>query len=219
MSKQQKSEEVRLEKMQLKKERAFQAECRKLQPYSLAALVMLLIAFLTMFLHFADIFNTDISGVEVAVNGFSFMIAGITRAFDSASKIYGDLAVPFYYYASSYCETLATMALIAFAFYLASAALQAVLFCRIRKNAMSHECAILGYACTVLTGITGILLIVCYAIGLSMNHSDILPIYCSGNPACSIRSFAILPALLLLIAAVINGITVAKYLRARKTLE
>ena len=128
MNKQQSKEEIRLEKMQMKKERLYQAECKKLHPYTMAALVMLLLAFLMFFLHFADIYNTDISGIEVAVNGFSFMFAGITRQFTSTSKIYGDLAVPFYYYAESYCNMLAPFALISYVGWAASMILQVVVW-------------------------------------------------------------------------------------------
>lgn len=56
----------------------------------------------------------------------------------------------------------------------------------------------------VLHGAAGISLVVSFITALSMNRSDILPVYCSSNPACSIRSYTVIPAVILLAAIAFN---------------
>ena len=69
------------------------------------------------------------------------------------------------------------------------------------------------------TGVTVILLIGCLIAALSLNGSQILPIYCSGNPACSIRSDGWFPLLSGVAALTLSVIATIRYRAARRLLE
>ena len=209
MASREQRDELRRANMQQRKEKDFKAATAKLNPYPILALCLLGIALLLMFTAFAEVYNTDINGPEVKVSGFSFAIAGITRQFSSAASVYGDIAVPFYYYAESYTVNLATMALIAFVLLAAGIVMQVL--ARVKG-------AQLNIAAAAVSILAAVLFFVCLGIANSMTGSDILPYYCSSNPACSIRSYAVFPAILALLAAGFNIFAVVKYFQVKKLL-
>lgn len=211
MAKSKSSVEIRQQSEQMRKQKQFDQTCRKLNPWGWLALGLIGVALLFCFFDWTDIYNTDIVGTEVEVNGWSYAIAGLTHNYSSTASVYGDMAVPFYYYATSWVETLGLLTVLAVALALVSAAVQIV--GGVRKTLM------LNVVTAVLNLAAAVLLTACFATALSMSGSDILPVYCSGNPACSIRSFAILPALAAYGAAAVSGITAAMYLKAKKLLK
>ena len=157
---------------------------------SWAALFYLAVILLLMLLDWAAVYNTDIADNEVRVSGFNCVAAGLSGNFTSANRgSFGDMAVPFNYYAASYVHPLAYLSV-------------AVLFVLIAHIVLSLFTAIvkkkkpLLMLCMAFSVAETVLFILCFAKGLSMQDSQILPIYCSGNPACSIHSQAILPAIL-----------------------
>lgn len=211
MSKKTRKEENTEKKRPSRKEQLYEEASSGLIYYPRVAAVVIAFALLLFLLSWADVYNTDIPGKEVSVSGWSFVMSAITGSFTSADGIYGDMAVPFYYYAADYCQPLAYVTLAAACAAIASLAVQVVSIIGKKHG--------LNYAAVLLSFVSSVLLIICFCIGLSMSGSDILPIYCSGNPACSIRSFAIIPGVLILIAGVVNLLASLKYFKARKILK
>ena len=176
--KQRRYEEVRRKQLQ--------KELRALRPLDIAAIAVAAALLLCFFFDWAQVYNTDY-GVEVHVCGFSFAAAALTGGFSSTAAVYGDIAVPFYYYAQSYTTAMGALSLAAVAVGLACVALPAV-----RLATGNRRCYGADIACAAAAAA---LLIACYAVGLAMNGSDILPVYCSGNPACSVQSYALIGAI------------------------
>ena len=58
-----------------------------------------------------------------------------------------------------------------------------------------------------------------FIVALSMKNGTILSRYCSGNPACSIKSLIIIPALLALISSLPSAIACKKYFAVKKLLK
>ena len=158
-----------------------------------------LVAILFYFFNWVYIFNTTQGvGVEVGCNGFNFLIATLTGKFSSTSKVYGDLAVPFYYYAAKYCKTLGVVTLISIVCLILSIGFSVAAYFT-KKQELSIGSVVL--------------LIVCFTVALSMKDSDILPVYCSGNPRCSIESLAILPAIVVCGMLAVQCVAAIKYLK------
>ena len=85
----------------------------KLLPFYGWAIAVSLVVVICYFLNWVYVYNSDY-GVEVKASGFSFISAASADNYSSADKIYGDLAMPFYYYAKASCETLGAVTLTAF---------------------------------------------------------------------------------------------------------
>ena len=211
MASREQRDEIRRQNMQRNKEKAFQASCATLKPFPIIAACVLVLAVLLMLVPFAEVYNTDINGPEVKVSGWSFAIAAVTGGYSSVSSVYGDMAVPFFYYAESYCLSLAPVALISLILLLVGIVLEIV--------ARVKQAPVLNCAAAAVCVVAAILLIVCTSIARGMNNSDILPYYCQGNPACSIRSYAAFPAIIALVAAGLNILASVKYFAFRKELK
>ena len=201
-------EKNRQSSLRQKNEQNFQLVCKKLLPFSPIAIGVIVFTLLLFFVPWTNIYNTDIYGSEVSVSGWSYLIASITGHYASVSSVYGDLAVPFYYYAESYVVSLGTWTLLAGIALILSLAVQIV--------ATARKSPVLHIPSAVLSILAAVFLIIAFASALSMKNSDILPIFCSGNPACSIRSSAIAPALFAIGAAVLSIFASIRYLKAYK---
>ena len=159
---------------------------------------------LCYFFGFSYIWNTDV-GSEAGVNGWNYMIACLTWNFKSTSPFYGDLAIPFNYYAKYYVRVLAVATTVTFPILVAYIVLSC-LNIRKYKPRLEKIITIVLYALTVA-------FLACFIIALTMNGSKILPKYCSNNPKCSIASLAIFPFLVSL------GASIAHTVFAYKTKE
>ncbi len=157
-----------------------------------------IIAVLLIFLPFAEVYNSDISGAEVSVSGYNFFLAFFTRNFSSFSTgWYGDMAVPFYCYAKGKTVALSTLSFFAIGSALATLILSTLICWKIKVKK--------GLFLTItggLAGFSGLICFISFITGLAMSSDEILSTYCNNNPACSIKSFAILPALFLITIAV-----------------
>ena len=174
--------------------------------------VSLVLLLLLLFVNFADVYNTTEGvGVEVKVSGWSFIMSALTGQYESPNAIYGDLAMPFYYDAAQWCETVATFALLSLVVILFNIAVQII--------AVVKKMYVLNVASAILSVVTAVLLIVCFAEGLAMKDGTILSRYCSGNPACSIRSYAIVPAIFSLGGCVLSVFTTVKHFKASSLLK
>ena len=192
------------------RERKFRASCAKLRNYPIICLALSVLTLLLFLVTFAEVYNTDF-GAEVKISGYNTFFAAITGQYASENTLFGDMWLPFNYYAESYAHTLGAFTLIAVILTIANLAVQIVTVAT-KKSAINVAAFALGI---VQFGV----LIACFIVALSMKDAKILSDYCSGNPKCSIRSYAIIPALTALIGAVVSGIATVKYFIARKILK
>ena len=212
MANKKRKEEIRASYQRKAKEQQYEQATKHLFVFPWIALGVSVLVLLLMFVTFADVYNSAAGvGVEVKVSGWSFVMAGLTGNFTSPESIYGDMAMPFYYYAGQWCESVATFALLSVIAVIINVVVQII--------AGIKKLHILNCISAVLSVIVTILLIVCYAQGLAMKNGSILSIYCGGNPLCSIRSFAIFPALISVGGAVVSTIATAEYMKASKLLK
>ena len=195
------------------KEQQYEAVTKRIFKFPCIALAISVLVLLLLFVSFADVYNSAAgAGVEVKVSGWSFVIAAITRDYNSTAKVYGNLAVPFYYYAGEWCESVATFTLIAAIAIIFTVVVQIIAVAVKKAHVLNGISAILGV-------VSAVMLIVSFAKGLGMKNGEILTTYCNNNPLCSIRSFAIFPALFCLAGSVVSTIAAVKYKNAAKLLK
>ena len=166
-----------------------------------AIIILLGLMFIFFFFGWCYVYNTGY-GVEVNCSGWNFICMSFSWDFKSGNAAFGDMAVPFYYYAKYYVIVLEIMTTIIFYLTLALVALAII---NIKKASRKVTTIFM-----VLSIIYTVMLLAAFITALTMNSSKILPKYCSGNPACSIQSLIIFPFLLSLVIMIINI-----YLRAK----
>ena len=199
----------KVQNIQQKREREFRAACKSLSPYSIIALCFLVIALLMFFLNWLEIYNTDIPGIEISVSGFSAAICGLTGNYTYPESIYGMMAA-FYYWVPGPCPALGLTALAAL---IALAAALVLSILTVAKDLHRFD-----IPAAVLCVISAVLMIAGFVIAKGM-EPDMIAGYCSGNPACSLKSHALVPAVVMLISAVINVLAGLKYRKALKKLS
>lgn len=165
------------------------------------AIAVLVAAILCYLLNWVYVDNSDF-GIEVKASGLSFIAAALTGKYSSTSAIYGDLAVPFYYYGAESCKTLGALTLAAIALNFASAAVLIV-----TRATKLQELSIISVLTTIASCV---LLFAAFVVALNMKNDKILSTYCGGNPKCSIGSFALVAALVTGIAAAMQIISLTK---------
>ena len=159
------------------------------------------ILLLCYFFGFSYVWNTDY-GSEVSVNGWNYIISCLTWQFKKPDAIYGDIAVPFNYYAKYYVRVLAVATTLSFAVLL----IYIVLSCfNIKKYHAKLETITM-----IVLYVLAVSFLVCIVTGLAMNGSKILPKYCSGNPKCSIATLAFFPFFISLITAIVHSAFIYK---------
>ena len=191
------------------KQRKYNRVAKKFYVFPLSAFILTAVTLLLFFVNWALVYNTDMAGAEVKISGFNVLFASLGGNYDSAK--HGDMAVPFYYYAKSYCESLGVLTAIAFFVLLANLVSNALAFSlkAYKINAVSALLSVVEFG----------LLLACFIVALSMKNSEILSKYCSNNPACSIRSTAIVTALCSAVGFAISAVGYKKYLSAKATLK
>ena len=209
MASREKREEIRRANMQQIKEKEFRASLRKLRPFPVVSACLLGIALVLFSAHWLEIYNTDIPGVEISVSGFSAAICGLTGNYTMPDKIYGMMAA-FYYWAPDPCPAFGATALASLVSLIAVIVLTVVIAVKdIHK---------LDAVTAALAVVSAALMIAAFVFANRM-EPDMIAGYCSGNPACSLKSYAIFPALFTLAAAAMDIFASTKYFKARKTLE
>ena len=182
------------QRVQAETERRISRERNKLRVFSLISLAVVVLLLLFMFVDWAAIYNTDMEGNEAEISGFNCVAAGLSGDYTSTEASVGKfMAVPFNYYASTYLRTLSAFSVAVLFVVIAHLLIQ--IFAVITNKQGAFNILAILFAAAEFG-----LFIACYAVALSMNDSQILPKYCSGNPACSIQSQAILPALFALLS-------------------
>lgn len=198
-------------KKQIEKGRQFRSANRKINIYIIFALMISAALLIFFFLNWACIYNTDIKGNEVQFSGYNLLFASFSNKYTSSDAIFGDLAIPFYYYAADYIQPLGILTIVLFFLTLANIGVQIFAFVK--------EKHVLNFVISGLSLLQVILFIIAFSVSLSMKDSQILPIYCQGNTACSIKSYIIVSAIAAFISMIITIFASIKYLNARKLLK
>ena len=173
---------------QAAREKALLAKKRRLRFFPLITLVITVILLLLMLADWAAVYNTTIAGNEVRISGFNCVSAGLSGNYSSENQAtFGDMAMPFNYYAGTFLRTLCALS-VAVLFVVIVHLLIEVFATITNKQGAFNIIAI------IFTVAEAALFIACYAVAISMKNAEILSGYCQGNPACSIQSQAIIPA-------------------------
>ncbi|MBO4594280.1 MAG: hypothetical protein J5697_01090 [Clostridia bacterium] len=208
------NKKTREENIRKDKERRFMIANKALFPLETVAAAISILVVLAFFLNWAYVHNTDV-GVEVKISGFNTLIAALTGKYSSAENFVGDMAMPFYYYAETYCETLGIYTVIAF-----FAAVAQLIFSAINLAfALIYKKRFLNYPLAALSVLTAVMITVCFIVALSMKNADILSVYCGGNVKCSIRSLAVIPAILALSSGVLSVVQAVRIRKIKKILK
>ena len=179
----------------------------KLLRFYVFAIVIASAAAICYFLNWVYVYNSDY-GIEVKASGFSFIAAALSGKYSSADKIYGDLAMPFYYYAKNSSGTLGTVTLVSFIVNIASVIVLVV----VRLTKLQELSAL-----SIFLGVvSSVLLSAAFIIALGMKNDRILSGYCGGNPKCTIGSSAVLPALLAICGTAVQWFAAQKLKRLNK---
>ncbi len=193
-----------------KQARAYEGKLKALGKFPKIAIGVFVVLFVLAFLPWLCIYNTDIPGAEILVNGWNAFFCGITGKLSTPGGLFGNMDT-FNYFAASACAPLALYGMIAYLCFIVSCALELVLIFT-KKHLLNCVAAV-----TTLGGI--VFTILGYTAAMSVNQSNILVEYCQSNPACSVESYAIFTAVLAAVALVLNLIAGIKYFTAKKSVK
>ena len=169
--------------------------------FTVGSLVILAIMLLLFFFGWSYVYNTDISGVEIGMNGWNYICLGFSRDFKSLNKVaYGEVD-SFYYWVRYFVETETILTFVAFWLVLA---LGGVAFLNVRK-ANKKIALILGIASVVLA----LTFLACFVVSVSMTPKMVAG-FCGGNKACSVHSLALIPFFVAIGNAVVNFVLAYK---------
>ena len=188
-----------METKKVKQEMSLEDKKKALAQSGIIVGVVLLLCY---FFGFSYIWNTSY-GSEASVNGWNYICACLTWTFKGTNGVYGKwMAVPFNYYAKYYVRVLAVATTVSLGILLAYIV---VSIFNIRKYRAKLE-----IICMILLYVLALNFLVCLIVALTMNGSNILPKYCSGNPKCSIATLAFFPFFISLIAAIVHSVFLYK---------
>ena len=203
-------EKRRYEDLKRAREEQYKHALSRLSPLILSVFLLSILLLALFFCDLSYIHNTDV-GREVSVSVWSYALATVSGSFSSPAAVFGDIAVPFYYYAETGTVLTGILSLVLVIAALALAVLSAIVFLKRKYDLLP----LLLFA----AGVTVLLLVGSLISSLALNSSQILPIYCSGNPACSIRSDAYFPLIAALAVLAVAVIAAMKYHSARDILS
>lgn len=192
------------------KQKQYDVATKNLFIFPCIALGLVVIALVSFFANFVEIYASGV-GVEQSVSGWSFIAAFLSNGYTSPSIGTGALANVFYVWAKDWCAPLATVTFIAALILVVNLAAQIV--------AIVKKMHVLNAVSTVLGLVAVVVLIICYAKGLDMKNAEILSGFCKGNPICSIKSYAIVPAILTIGATAVNAFASVKYFQSSALLK
>lgn len=195
-------EKRRYEDLKRAREEQYKHALSRLSPLLLSVFLLSILLLALFFCDLSYIHNTDV-GREVSVSVWSYALATVSGSFSSPAAVFGDIAVPFYYYAETGTVLTGILSLVLVIAALALAVLSAVVFLRRKYDLLP----LLLFA----AGVTVLLLVGSLISSLALNSSQILPVYCSGNPACSIRSDAYFPLLAAIAMLTVAIVAAVKY--------
>lgn len=192
-----------LEIKQAKKDRYDMAKkTLKIWPFVTVAIILVSVAF--FFLNWVEIYNTDINPhIELKASGFECISAALKNNYTSADSPlfifyhwvhdeYNMISIDLFCWATVAAVIVMVLTVI----------LEIVMF-----FTKDHSWSLIT---VVLTAVSSVALFIAFGAALSVS-GPILKEYCNNNPACSINSYAIVPALIMLAAVAIEVIHYLKY--------
>ena len=200
----------RYEDLKRAREEQYKHALSRLSPLLLSVFLLSLLLLALFFCDLSYIHNTDV-GREVSVSVWSYALATVSGSFSSPAAVFGDIAVPFYYYAETGTVLTGILSLVLVIAALALTVLSAVVFFKRKYDLLP----LLLFA----AGVTVLLLVGSLISSLALNSSQILPVYCSGNPACSIRSDAYFPLIAAIAVLTVAIVAAVKYHSAHDILS
>ena len=203
-------EKRRYEDLKRAREEQYKHALSRLSPLLLSVFLLSILLLALFFCDLSYIHNTDV-GREVSVSVWSYALATVSGSFSSPAAVFGDIAVPFYYYAETGTVLTGILSLVLVIAALALAVLSAVVFLKRKYDLLP----LLLFS----AGVTVLLLVGSLISSLALNGSQILPVYCSGNPACSIRSDAYFPLLAAIAVLTVAIVAAVKYHSAHDILS
>lgn len=163
--------------------------CRGIIPILLGLMLVF------FFFGWCYVYNKDY-GVEVNCSGWNFICMSFCWNFKSTAMVFGDIAVPFYYYAQYHVIILEIMTTVVFYLTIVLIALAAFNLKKANRKITN--------VFMVVSIIYSAFLLAAFITALTMNGSKILPKYCGGNPKCSVDSLIIFPFLLSIVIMITN---------------
>lgn len=201
------------EQLAARRERLYKEACNATSRLHIISICVIVFALLMLLVSFTSIHNTTMNdgagGTEVSVSGWSFFLAGLTGDFEAAQKIYGAIGV-FYYWAPEITKTLSMLMIIAVFAIVLTLVLEIVTL--VTKQ---HFLTVIS----MLFGALGAaLLMVVYVRQFAYTNPVVLntPSYCNGNTACSIRSAALIPFVVLLLFEAVDVFVCLKLRKAKR---
>lgn len=200
-------EEDKLRRENEKRVASVKTKTRVLSAFSLFVTVLLLLLLLT---NWAAIHNSADDSIEVRFTGFQSVSAGLSGNYKSADEgSFGNLAT-FYYFVPSAVRTLCLLTVVTL-FVVVVQGIVSLFAVITNKQGMFNVIEILFAAAEAG------LFVACYAVARSMNDPMVAG-YCSGNPACSVQSTAILPALFAILSLALPVLRCVLSKKAKKLL-
>ncbi len=190
-----------------KQARALRAKKQKILIFPKIGSALNAVVLLLCFLPFVGIYNTDIPGIEIQVNGWNALFCGLSGNYTATGALYGNMDI-FNYYAADACHGLGLWGMIAMLVLVVAFAV--TLAAAIGKQPVLCICAF------VLDLAGFVFLVLAYRSGMAVAQSNIIEVYCQSNPACSVESYATIPAVLMIANIVLHGIAAVKALKLKK---
>ena len=122
-------EKRRYEDLKRAREEQYKHALSRLSPLLLSVFLLSILLLALFFCDLSYIHNTDV-GREVSVSVWSYALATVSGSFSSPAAVFGDIAVPFYYYAETGTVLTGILSLVLVIAALALAVLSAVVFLR-----------------------------------------------------------------------------------------
>lgn len=185
---------------------AYDKKIKKLTPFGLIAAGVAVLALLLCFCSFIYIYNTAVGvGVEIKVSGWKFLSCFLVGDYDAADS---DMQV-FYYYAADFMKFASACTFFAIVLAVITAFLSAF-------SAINAKPA-LGIAAAGCSFASGVLLIVAFVLCICEPcAAPIIATYCGGNPACSVKSLAVLPAIAAFLACAVSVYQSVRFIKIKK---
>lgn len=204
---------------------AYDKKVKKLTPFGLIAAGVAVVALLLCFCNFMYIHNNGeyyndgsafvlrsakvAASVEGGESGWSFFIAFLTGDYTN-----GFMGVPFNYFAKDYVSVIGACTF--FAMLLAIAVIFLSAFSAVKSKPVL---GMISAGCSVLSVI---LFIVSFVLPISKGVRTLIvgdyygAAYCQGNPDCAVKSLAILPALVMLVACAVLVYQSVRFIKIKK---
>lgn len=195
---------------QNKKMRSYTAAMAKLNVFPRISFAVYVVLCLLAFLPWLCIYNTDIPGIEIKVSGWAAFFCGLTGKLTTPGGLFGNMDT-FNYFAPDACKSLALFGLLAYAMLIVALIMNGVMLSK-KVQVLHLPAAVLGLGACVCT-------VLGFNAANSVNDSNILVEYCQSNPACSVESYAIFTAVILVAAVIFNVIGAVKFFKAQALLK